>query len=121
MHGQSVPIENRRRNPLGYAHRMRRRHWLEIAGKVAAGSVLGCASVTPSSNPAPRTHSRTMGICFDLFTLFDPRSVVERVREHVPVGADALCDVWRARQFEYAFLRVAGRHYVDFRRITADA
>jgi 2-haloacid dehalogenase len=57
------------------------------------------------------------GVCFDLFTLFDPRSVVQVAAEHVP-DAPAFCEAWRARQFQYAFLRAAGDRYVDFRTVT---
>jgi 2-haloacid dehalogenase len=60
-------------------------------------------------------------ICFDLFTLFDPRSVIESARKLVPDSAVELCDTWRARQFEYAWLRVAAAQYLDFRAITDEA
>ncbi len=67
----------------------------------------------------PRPKIR--GVCFDLFTLFDPRSVVAVAREVAGDRAAELCEAWRGRQFQYAFLRAAGERYVDFRRCTEDA
>ncbi len=60
-------------------------------------------------------------MCFDLFTLFDPRSIVKAAEAFVPDGAAELCEAWRSRQFEYAFIRAASARYIDFRAITADA
>lgn len=98
---------------------MQRRQWLGALAGMAATSAFGCAP--PTLNAPRESRSKVRGICFDLFTLFDPRSVVERARELLPEGAEEVCDLWRQKQFEYAFLRVAGRSYVDFRRVTADA
>jgi 2-haloacid dehalogenase len=106
---------------LVHAGDMRRREWLGAVGTIATGGMLGCAAVSPSTTSTPRKPGKIRGICFDLFTLFDPRSLIERVREHVSEGAEALCDAWRTKQFEYAFLRVAGGNYVDFRQVTSDA
>jgi len=69
----------------------------------------------------PKPVGAVRAICFDLFTLFDPRSVVKAVQRFVPQGAAELCEAWRSRQFEYAWLRVAGGRYADFRTVTADA
>jgi len=60
-------------------------------------------------------------ICFDLFTLFDPRSVEGVVAAAVPSEASAFTDAWRTRQFQYAFLRAAADQYRDFERVTEDA
>jgi 2-haloacid dehalogenase len=68
---------------------------------------------------APRPPIRA--ICFDLFTLFDPRSVQRAAERFVPDGAAELCEVWRMRQFEYAWLRAAAGQYASFRDVTRDA
>jgi 2-haloacid dehalogenase len=98
------------------------------AGGAAALGLTACAtplaaagSPLPPSRPAPGSRSPIRGICFDLFTLFDPRSVVAVARAIVPEQAVELCDAWRTRQFEYAPLRVAAGQYQDFRAVTAQA
>jgi 2-haloacid dehalogenase len=58
-------------------------------------------------------------IAFDAFPIFDPRSVFARADATYP--GDGLSDEWRTRQFEYTWLRVAARHYVDFWHVTEDA
>jgi 2-haloacid dehalogenase len=60
-------------------------------------------------------------ICFDLFTLFDPRSVVDVAERMFPGRGKALCDAWNVRQFQYSWLRAAARRYVDFEKVTAEA
>jgi 2-haloacid dehalogenase len=66
-------------------------------------------------------RQKIRAVCFDLFTLFDPRSVVAVAEKVVPSGARELCEEWRARQFQYAFLRAAGGQYEDFEQVTHDA
>jgi 2-haloacid dehalogenase len=60
-------------------------------------------------------------ICFDLFTLFDPRSVEGVVADALTTDAKAFTEAWRQRQFQYAFLRAAAGQYRDFERVTEDA
>jgi 2-haloacid dehalogenase len=70
---------------------------------------------------ARSTRTPIRAICFDLFTLFDPRSIVKVAQRFAPQKAAELCDAWRVRQFEYAWLRVAGGRYADFRTVTEEA
>jgi 2-haloacid dehalogenase len=89
-----------------------------------SGAALGaCAPPGPAPSVAPEAggRQRIAAICFDLFTLFDPRSVVQVAREVVGDGADAFCEAWRNKQFQYAFLRAAGARYEDFRKVTEAA
>jgi 2-haloacid dehalogenase len=58
-------------------------------------------------------------LAFDAFPIFDPSSVFALAEAMYP-GA-GLSDEWRTRQFEYTWLRVAARHYVDFWHVTEDA
>jgi 2-haloacid dehalogenase len=69
----------------------------------------------------PLGRAKIRAICFDLFTLFDPRSVVTVAERYVPQGASELCEQWRSRQFQYSWLRAAGERYVDFEQTTLDA
>lgn len=112
---------------------------LLLAAGAAGGGLLGCtatslpvASVGGASAKTKRdaTHStpptagkrpKIAALCFDLFTLFDPRSVVEVARSVARERAGPLCETWRVRQFEYAWLRVAAGQYRDFRHVTGEA
>lgn len=94
---------------------------------IAGGSAhTACARPElPSSAVTPEASGSRPGplraVCFDLFTLFDPRGVDSVAQSEVGERAAALCEVWRARQFQYAFLRAAAHQYRDFRAVTEDA
>jgi 2-haloacid dehalogenase len=60
-------------------------------------------------------------ICFDLFTLFDPRSIDGIATAIVGPRAAELCDAWRRRQFEYAWLRASAGQYAPFDVVTEEA
>jgi 2-haloacid dehalogenase len=112
------------------ACRMSRRQFLQLlptlgAAALPVGAVTNCAAPggrSPAASPleAPR-HAPIRAICFDLFTLFDPRSVVEVARSIVGDRAAELCEAWRTRQFEYSWLRAASGQYVNFEVVTDDA
>lgn len=89
---------------------MNRRELLWVAGLTA------CA---PKHVAA--TGARIKAICFDLFTLFDPRGVVDIARSVVGDAAPALWDTWKVRQFEYAWLRSSANQYADFHVVTSEA
>lgn len=99
---------------------MGRRQFLQLAA-CGLGPLAACSNTTTSTTAAQPTPPAVRAICFDLFTLFDPRSV-ERVAEQAfPGKGEALCAVWRVRQFEYSWLRCAAQQYVDFENVTAEA
>ena len=105
---------------------MSRRDFLALLPGAGAAGLLACApgaqrlaQSPPQGEPRPRRRIRA--ICFDLFTLFDPRTVVEAARELIGPQADALCEAWRTRQFEYSWLLVAAGQYADFQRVTERA
>jgi 2-haloacid dehalogenase len=59
---------------------------------------------------------------FDAYgTLFDVHSAVGRLRAQVGDHADALSQLWRAKQLEYTWLRALMRRHRDFWQITGDA
>jgi 2-haloacid dehalogenase len=84
---------------------------------------MGCARSAALARPAglARARPKIRGICFDLFTLFDPRPVVAAARDQVGDQAEALCEAWRTRQFGNSWLRAAAGQYVDFRVVTYEA
>jgi 2-haloacid dehalogenase len=115
-----------------FMHRHDFLSWIVSAGGVAAGgAALGLAAcaapIAVAGAPAaprraaPGGRAKIRGICFDLFTLFDPRSVVTVAHSIAAERAVELCEAWRSRQFEYAWLRVAAGQYQDFRVVTAEA
>ena len=64
---------------------------------------------------------RIKAIAFDAFAIFDPRPAWWLAEELYPGTGAKLSEVWRVRQFEYTWLRVLSRSYVDFWHITEDA
>lgn len=84
------------------------------------GSVLltSCAGEPRSSVQVPSTGVRA--VTFDLFTLFDPRGVDRRVAEVLGPGSE-LSATWKAKLFEYSWLRAASGQYRDFERLVDDA
>src|SRR4051812_12150387 len=86
---------------------------------MAAASAASCI-VPDAANAAPR-RTRIKAIAFDAFPIFDPRPVAMLAQKMLPEHGVDLMNAWRTRQFEYTWLRVAARQYVDFRRISEDA
>ena len=57
-------------------------------------------------------------VAFDAFPIFDPRPVAALCESSFPGKGAALVDLWRARQFEYTWLRTVSGRYADFARVT---
>lgn len=75
------------------------------------------ASIAAHAQAAPRFKA----VAFDYFVIFDPNSVVPEVEKAYPGKGVAFSKAWRAKQFEYCFLRsITGRHE-DFFKVTEDA
>src|SRR5688572_13953963 len=96
-----------------------RRQFLTIA---AGGITLGALPSIPSALADEGSlKSRIKAIAFDAFPIFDPRPVFALVEKMFPGRGAELSNEWRIRQFEYTWLRVAARRYVDFWEITQQA
>lgn len=91
-----------------------RRTFLHVAGVSALASCI--------HGPVAGTRLPIRAIAFDLFTIFDPRTVDRRVAALLP-GADAsaFATTWKSRLFEYSWLRAAGGRYLAFDRLALDA
>jgi 2-haloacid dehalogenase len=66
-------------------------------------------------------EKRIRAVVFDLFTIFDPRSVEAVADSIAPGRGRELCEAWRLRQFEYSWLHTAAGTYRDFHAVTEDA
>jgi 2-haloacid dehalogenase len=60
-------------------------------------------------------------VAFDGFAIFDPAPVFGLLRHRFPEKAAELASLWRARQFEYMWLRSLTGRYADFWQVTEDA
>jgi 2-haloacid dehalogenase len=85
--------------------------------------LLAAAGLAASTNRRAfgQTRKSIKAIAFDGFVIIDPRPVASRAEELFPGRGSALVTAWRARQFEYTWLRTLARRYVDFRQVTQDA
>jgi 2-haloacid dehalogenase len=59
-------------------------------------------------------------IAFDAFPIFDPRPIADLAEETFPGKGSELMNAWRARQFEYQWLRALAEQYVDFLQATEE-
>lgn len=90
--------------------------------RLLAGAALGSTvRGAHAAKPAPARPSQIRAVALDLFTIFDPRSVVTVAETIVPGHARELCESWRVRQFEYSWLHTAAGAYRDFHAVTEDA
>lgn len=83
---------------------------------VASAVSLAFAGSAPS-----RAEPRFKAVAFDYFVLFDPNSVVPEVERAFPGKGTEFTKMWRAKQFEYGFLRSITDRHADFFEVTEDA
>lgn len=86
---------------------------LTICAAVAA-LLLACAG---NAGAAPRFKA----VAFDYFVIFNPNSVVPEVERAYPGKGLEFTKAWRAKQFEYGFLRSLTDRHEDFFKVTEDA
>ena len=87
---------------------------------LAAGAVAlsGSAEQVIANNIKP---IRFKAIAFDGFPIINPRPVFARLEEMFPAQGSEVGNLWRARQFEYTWLRTLGGRYVDFWQVTEES
>jgi len=90
-------------------------------GMTATGLVASSAVTSPPVTQPGGARSPIRAILFDAFPVFDPRPVAARAEAELPGRGAELTALWRTRQFEYSWLRVAARDYADFWQCTDDA
>lgn len=66
--------------------------------------------------------SPVKGVLFDAYgTLFNVHAPVARMAAEIGPDANAISDVWRAKQLQYTWLRSLMGAHADFETVTADA
>ena len=66
-------------------------------------------------------EARYKAVAFDYFVIFDPNSVISEVEKVFPGKGMDFTKAWRAKQFEYGFLRSITKNHEDFFKVTEDA
>ena len=102
--------------------RMSRRRFLKAMGTYSLAAVCGSAldASLEARAAAARVDARIRAIAFDLFTIFDPRGVDQRLA--TVLGADnGLALTWKTKLFEYCWIRAASHQYVDFEHLVRDS
>lgn len=88
--------------------------------RLGAATVAASTALSAHSTSASRAV-RFEAIAFDAFPIFDPRPIAARAERLFPGKGSQLSDLWRARQFEYQWLRTLSGQYADFWQTTDEA
>jgi 2-haloacid dehalogenase len=86
---------------------------------LAAATALLAAPTTLTRAQPPRQRFRA--VVFDGLAVFDARRTLALAESAFPGRGAELLDVWRARQLDYQWIRVAGGKYADFMQVTSDS
>ncbi len=73
------------------------------------------------SASAAQAAPRYKAVAFDYFVLFNANSVIPKVEKEFPGKGKEFTLAWRARQFDYGFLRSITGRQIDFLKATEDA
>jgi 2-haloacid dehalogenase len=76
-----------------------------------------CGQGFAQERPTPRFKA----IAFDYFVIFDPNSVIPEAERAFPGKGAEFARAWRAKQFEYGYLRSITDRHADFFEVTEDA
>jgi 2-haloacid dehalogenase len=80
-------------------------------------AVAACGHALAQEPAMPRFKA----VAFDYFVIFDPNSVIPTVEAAFPGKGNEFTRAWRAKQFEYGFLRSITNRHADFFEVTEDA
>src|SRR5215813_7062963 len=86
-------------------------------GSLLFACLIGANAGYAANAPAPRFKA----VAFDYFVIFDANSIVPEVEKAFPGKGAEFTKVWRAKQFEYCFLRTITGRFADFSAVTEDA
>jgi 2-haloacid dehalogenase len=82
---------------------------------IAALLLAACTSSWSQAKP------RFKAVAFDYFVLFDANSIIPAAEKEFPGKGADFARAWRAKQFEYGYLRTITHQYRDFYDVTNDA
>lgn len=83
-------------------------------------TVAACVALVSFASHA-QAAPRFKAVAFDYFVIFNPNSVVPKVEKVFPGKGLEFTKAWRAKQFEYGFLRTITDRHEDFLKVTEDA
>lgn len=84
--------------------------------------IMSLGAVAAAGRPAIAANRPAIkALAFDGFPIIDPRPIAARAESLFPGRGAELMNTWRARQFEYSWLRTLGGHYADFWQVTGEA
>ena len=90
-----------------------------VCSAACVGALLLGFAGNRTASAAPK--SKIKAVAFDAFPIFDPRPVFALAEKLFPGKGADFCNDWRARQFEYTWLRSMSHTYADFWQVTGDA
>jgi 2-haloacid dehalogenase len=94
-----------------------RRQFLEAGAAVLSTAALATAPRIAKAASGPMLKA----LAIDGLAVFDLRPVAAQVEDLLPGRGAALLPLWRARQFEYSWLRTLMGRYVDFWEVSEEA
>lgn len=94
---------------------MDRRAFIESAGTALSFAAFGHKRLTIDESRPIR------GVAFDGYAIFDATATVAVAESIFPGKGRDLVNAWRARQFDYQWLRTLGGRYADFAQTAADS
>lgn len=83
--------------------------------------ILLLAALFTAAATGAHAAPRFKAVAFDYFVLFNANSVIPKVEKELPGKGAEFTLAWRARQFDYGFLRSITGRQEDFFKVTEDA
>jgi 2-haloacid dehalogenase len=84
-------------------------------------ALAAATAIAPATPVRAASDAKIKAVAFDGFPIIDATPVFAKVEEIFPGKGQELSNAWRTRQFEYAWLRTMGGHYVDFWQVTEES
>jgi 2-haloacid dehalogenase len=95
---------------------------MTVSSSIRCLILASCLSlVSVSSHGQAQSQPRFKAAAFDYFVIFDANSVVPEVESEFPGKGVEFTRLWRAKQFEYCYLRSITDRHADFFKVTEDA
>src|SRR5580658_4643900 len=98
--------------------------WIKMTRFLGVNSLLAILCIVLGSGQSyaqEQSAPHFKAIAFDYFVIFDPNSIVPEVDKAFPGKGAEFTKMWRAKQFDYCFLRTITNRHADFSKVTEDA